>query len=220
MIVSHKHRFVFIHIEKCAGTSVTNALLPCLGSEDLVLGVTPEGERLHESNWRAGKLHKHSPAWFAREALGPEIWETYFKFSFIRSPWDLLVSSYHWALETTWVDPRGTIEKIRALPDFNAYLLSPYCRKANCFDYVSDRAHRHIIIDFIGRQERLAADFGEVCKRIGLPPSDLLLINPSSHAPYTDCYTPETRQRVEDWFRRDIAAFGYRWPDPASSPGN
>jgi hypothetical protein len=45
MIVSHTHKFIFVHINKCAGTSVTKALLPYLGENDLVLGFTNESVR-------------------------------------------------------------------------------------------------------------------------------------------------------------------------------
>jgi len=35
-------------------------------------------------------------------------------------------------------------------------------------DYVVD-IHRNLIVDFIGRYERLESDFGEACNRIGVP---------------------------------------------------
>jgi hypothetical protein len=50
MIISHKYRFIFIHIRKCAGTSVTRALVSLLGKEDIVIGCTAEGEKLEREN--------------------------------------------------------------------------------------------------------------------------------------------------------------------------
>ena len=44
MIISHKHKFIFIHINKCGGSSVTRALMPYLGPNDLVLGGVKEAD--------------------------------------------------------------------------------------------------------------------------------------------------------------------------------
>lgn len=38
MIISHKHKFVFIHCRKVAGSSMKVALAPVLGEDDLVVG--------------------------------------------------------------------------------------------------------------------------------------------------------------------------------------
>ena len=62
MIISHKYRFIFIHIRKCAGTSITRAMAPLLGEQDLVIGCTTEGERLEKENLKNGGLTKHSTA--------------------------------------------------------------------------------------------------------------------------------------------------------------
>ncbi|MDX1625008.1 MAG: sulfotransferase family 2 domain-containing protein [Wenzhouxiangellaceae bacterium] len=47
MIISHRHRFVFQHCRKAAGSSIAAALAPHLGPDDLHLGTWPEA-------WRAG----------------------------------------------------------------------------------------------------------------------------------------------------------------------
>ena len=41
----HKH-FIFIHLEKCGGTSVENALAPYLLWDDIIMGSTHFGEQL------------------------------------------------------------------------------------------------------------------------------------------------------------------------------
>ena len=38
MIISHTHRLIFVHIQKTAGTSVTVALDPFMGWNDIILG--------------------------------------------------------------------------------------------------------------------------------------------------------------------------------------
>lgn len=42
MIVSHKHKFIFIHCRKVAGSSIKRALWPHLGSQDVIIGSLQE----------------------------------------------------------------------------------------------------------------------------------------------------------------------------------
>jgi len=49
-----------------------------------------------------------------------------------------------------------------------------------------------------------------VCRRIGIT-AKLERENTTSHRPYREYYTNETRAIVERHFSRDIARFGYRF---------
>lgn len=208
MIISHKHKFIFIHIHKCAGSSMTYALVPELGEDDLVLGVTEEGRRLDKIGQETKGLHKHSKAKEIKEFLEPEIWNNYFKFSFVRNPWDRLVSYYHWWLKTNWDNERGTAQKIKALDNFEEYLFSPYRSKNPCNDYLVDDEGNNLV-DFVGKQERIYRDFAYVCGRIGLPNLNLPRRNQSQHKEYFKYYTPETINLVAEWFKADIENFKY-----------
>ncbi len=210
MIVSHKYKFIFIHIDKCAGTSITLAMAPHLGEEDLVLGCTKEGEKRSVEGRKAKSLWKHATAQRAKTVLGDEIWNSYFKFTFVRNPWDMVVSTYHWWLKTSWNDAMGRSKKIRAMKDFKEYVLSPYVREKNCLDYISDE-NGDIIVDFMGRHEKLEVDFSYICGRVGLPNIELLHENKSKHKSYNDYYDQDSRRRVRELFNRDIEYFHYRF---------
>ena len=218
MIISHKHRFIFIHIPKCAGSSITKALAPVLGKQDLILGVTPEGEKLHEENLKKGGLTKHSSASVIRQQIGPEIWNSYFKFSFVRNPWDLLVSRYHWSLKTQWDDEFGTIKKIREFEDFEEYLYSPLVRKLNCVDFVSDE-NGEIMVDYAGKSELINWEFRRICERAGIPVYLPRRDNRSNHEAYFNYYNPITRDLVGEWYSRDIRKFDYGFHNKIRYPG-
>ncbi len=217
MIISHKHKFIFIHIPKCAGTSITYALAPYLGEEDFVFGCTPEGEKLNKEGLRSGGLWKHSTAMEVREMLGRRAWNSYYKFAFVRNPWDLLVSTYHWWLTTPWDDEKGTGKKIRALQDYEDYLLSSYRRTKNCLDLISDQ-DGNLLVDFVGKQEQIHRDFDNVCGKIGIPNIELPFENRSSHQKYTTYYNPLTMELMGQWFQRDISTFGYSFDEDEESP--
>jgi hypothetical protein len=70
-------KYVFIHIPKCAGSSIHRALGVLHAQRSLPVGKP--------------KYHKHAKAATVREVLGPA-WNECFKFAFIRNPWDLMVS--------------------------------------------------------------------------------------------------------------------------------
>jgi Sulfotransferase family len=208
MIVSHQYKFIFIHINKCAGSSMTYAIAPHLGEEDIVLGVTPEGEKLSREWKKKNGLHKHATAAQVKEVLGDEIWNSYFKFSFVRNPWDMLVSTYHWWLETSWDDEKGTSQKIKDLKNFEEYVLSPYCRKRGCFEFLTDR-EGNVLVDFVGKQEYLEQDFAYICGKVGLPNIDLPHRNASQHMSYMEYYDQELRKVVRRRFVKDVKTFNY-----------
>ncbi len=212
MIISHKYKFIFIHIHKCAGTSITHALAPYLGEDDIILGCTDEGEKLSELGRKSGGLHKHSSASDGKDIFDNDIWKSYFKFTFVRNPWDILVSTYHWWLITPWIGEYKPADKIKALNDFEEYILSPHCRKRTCLDFITNNSGE-LLIDFIGRHEQISPDFTTICRQLGLPDIPLQQLNMSRHGQYQNYYNPLTRELVGQWFQDDIETFSYAFND-------
>ena len=107
MIVSHRHRLIFLKTRKTAGTSVEIALSRICGPEDTITRLTDEDEELRASLGGLGpqnfespplpeKAFNHMPARGVRLVVGPQTWRDYFRFAIERNPWDLVVSQYYW----------------------------------------------------------------------------------------------------------------------------
>jgi hypothetical protein len=126
MIISHKHKFIFLKPYKVAGSSFEFALSSILGTRDLVTYLSKDEEKkrwielgVKERNNRKAlaelmkhfsfqnkrdlkslrwpKLfHPHAPAEDVKSFLGNTLWEQYTKVSLIRNPWDYLLSAYYW----------------------------------------------------------------------------------------------------------------------------
>jgi Sulfotransferase family len=95
MIISHKHKFIFVHVPKTGGTSITFSLINHLGPKDVVMGCLPPFEKLSWESKKNGGLHKHSKAFEINNSMGKSF-DDYYSFAFIRNPYDLIVSQYYW----------------------------------------------------------------------------------------------------------------------------
>lgn len=200
---SSRLNYVFIHIPKCAGTSIHVALKTIHDRLSL-----PLDER---------KYHKHSKASDVRKTLG-SAWDKCFTFSFVRNPWDLMVSSYHW-----WLNVASQFSplvehatKVKALPDFAAFIRSPYGSDMineqpghDLLDWIS--ADDKIIVDLVGRYETLDDDWGRVCEALKVEPVALTRENRVDREDYRSFYNDETRQLVAKRFARSIQRFDYEF---------
>lgn len=206
-MINHRHKFIFVHINKCAGQSVRRAL--------------PRGTRGHNTIQHYLELVRQK----RRDPL------EYFKFTIVRNPWDKVVSFYHYHQGRDW----GLFPWTRDdEPDFNTFIQrlfvendgalaldvfrgrsgqsTHHLRLRNSLDWVSDE-EGHVLVDFIGRVENLQRDFDEICDRIGIKRRQLPHANRSSHKPYHEYYNEESRDVVAERFQRDIDFFDYRFGD-------
>jgi hypothetical protein len=208
MVFSIQPPFLFVHIDKAAGSSIAVALQPL-------------DQRRKKSLWRRrlswlGGLNRlglyrslefsaHAHASEAKRCLPPAVYDGLFKFAFVRNPWDRLVSRYAYLLKNTG-HPRH--EFVRRMKDFDEYVAWEF-RRGKFFQYTYvTGGDGKLIVDFIGHYERLPEDFAKVCARLGMT-VELPRYNASSHRDYRTYYTPATRDLVGNYFQRDIELFGY-----------
>lgn len=94
MIISNSKQYIFVHIHKCAGTSVTKALAEHLTWNDLQLGTTEIGDALNDPYEKQFGLCKHSTGRAIRQVVGNALWDAYFTFAVVRNPFSRLLSLY------------------------------------------------------------------------------------------------------------------------------
>jgi hypothetical protein len=224
MLLSVKHRFLFVHIAKTGGTSVRAALQAQRWRDPWYWPMFLCSRLSHLSGHRiATKLPRHAKVVAAKELLPKEFFDQLFKFAFVRNPWDLQVSSFHHIR-------RERPQYLSGHEDFAAFLRwkldpeRPYQYHIDTSiesqtDYLIDLSGR-VVVDFIGRYERLGEDFAEACRRIGLPAPALPHQRQARdrQKDYRGYYTDETAELIARHFARDIEILGYGF-DPGTDSG-
>lgn len=204
MLISRSHNFLFIHVPKAAGSSVRESLAPYRPRPiaRLLSGLLPGAGRCFYRSYPP-----HLSAAEVKQLLPPRVFEGAFKFAFVRNPWDRHVSLYHY-LQTAEHHPRHQV--VRELADFSEFVHwweRHATRKRTQLSLLTDD-RGEILVDLVGRFERLDDDFATICDRVGVVAS-LPRVNASRRGDYRDYYDATTRRIVGDFFAPDIERFGY-----------
>lgn len=209
MLLSYSHQFLFVHVPRTAGVSVTASLTPYAHRpEENGFNRTLDRFGLHTNlyfgphTWRWFRIH-HS-AEVIRRHLPLDLYNRLFKFAFVRNPWDRAVSFYHHCLE----QPRHHRHKIVKKMSFEEFLTWRVKRRPllQC-DTVADR-RGELLVDYLGRFETIAEDFNEICRRVGIEVR-LQKLNRSQHRDYRSYFNDKTAEMAAEYWRRDIDRFGY-----------
>lgn len=188
----NRHRCIFIHVPKAAGSSVALTLF--------------------------GEASRHVP-YFVYEQANPRKFRAFFKFAFVRNPWDRVVSTYFFLKKggMNELDRQWAAENLNHFSDFNDFVLR-WLDESRAWSWVHFIPQHYFLcdkdlnlkMDFVGRMENMDADFQFVAKQLGCT-RRLEAVNRGSHAHYSEYYTPETIDAVARVYRQDIKLFGYQF---------
>jgi hypothetical protein len=194
---------LFVHIPKVAGNSIKQAL--GIGWED------------------------HKDLTKFRDELGEEVLAAAYKFSFVRNPWDRILSEYNFQRKKSqrkdtvrlWLNKADGSERSFAEWVEHALEHPGEHESREWGGKPSEHVHRmspqvewlsidgEIGVDFVGRLEDLQSGFDEVCKGLGVERKKLKRKNRKLHWHYSRYYDAATRERVGDYYAGDITEFGY-----------
>lgn len=146
--------------------------------------------------------------------------ENFYVFSFVRNPWDRVVSSFFYLNKggiRTGEDKRDREKYIHKYNgDFGAFVRDAFLTN-EIFQQIHFRPQYEwitnengdLLTDFIGRHENLQRDFDFLCDTIGFPKKPLGHTNTSKHDNYKKYYTSETSEIIRKAYKKDIELFGY-----------
>ena len=146
-------------------------------------------------------------------------WDSYFKFTFVRNPFDRLVSAYYDKVVNKHDIPFYDKFRNLSFKEFVLKLREVDLEKTN--DVGMMCTDKHIVPQvsiiptgcecFVAKFENLQEDFNTICDKIGIPHQKLPHKNKTKHKHYTEYYDDETKQIVAEIYAKDIEQFGYEF---------
>ena len=207
MIISHQHRFIFAAVPKTGTHSVRQALREHMSAEDIEqVGLFVNKRFPYEQ--LAAIRHGHLSLEQVRPYVGEQIFAGYFKFAFVRNPFDRFVS--YCAFMTRDRDifqraPQAVMHHFLFVePPEKHILFQPQ-------HTVLTGEDGGLLADMVGRVEDMQASYDAICARIGIPSRPLEQVNGSKRGDYRQYYDESLKAGVAQRYARDLELFGYEF---------
>lgn len=206
MIVSHQHRFIFVAVPKTGTHSVRQALREQLGDEDVEqVGLFVDKRFPWED--LAAIRHGHLSLRQVRPYLGEDAFSSYFKFAFVRNPFDRFVSYCAFMLrggDLFQQRPRDVMRRfLFSDPPEHHILFKPQASLLVGADGET------LLTDSVGRVEDMQGSFDAICARLGIRSRPLDRVNGSRHGDYRQYYDQALIDGVAARYAQDLEFFGY-----------
>ena len=194
--------FIFIHIYKCGGMSLRTLIqdnIPCF--------------ELNQSHCTALEIKQQLNSF----GIG-HIWDSSYKFSFVRNPFDWVVSLY----EFIWNEPtHENYEDVRHLnfEQFCQWNIDSIINGKNnsngkfhkLTDFLYD-VEGNLLVDAVGKIETFDKDVKNIFNNINIPFYKIPKINQSNRTPdYRAYYNDNSRYLIETFFAEDLKNFNYKF---------
>ena len=214
--ISHRYKYIYFGIPKCASTSIRNSL--------------PDKENIRTDE----RL---------KTMLTDEVYNEYFKFTFVRNPWDRMVSNYSMFVKKKQrsrdYTPRLQIEELFQKPR-RSISFAEFIHKAQsvknhhwsqCCEWLPRDSDGCLDIDFIGRVENFDDDFQKLLtllkidinkyrsemaallrkKRKASINKEIVHFNKTNHKDYKLYYSNKEKQIIAKLFADDIKIFQFKF---------
>lgn len=206
MIISAAHKFIFVAIPKTGTHSVRRALREHMGPSDLEqVGLFVQ--KRFPIPALAQLQHGHLSLQQIRPYLRPEEWRSFFKFAFVRNPYDRFISYCAFMTREKGDfenDPKGVMRHIIANPPAGHILFQPQ------HSFITGEDGQ-MLADQVGRVEKMQESYDEIASRIGIPTAQLDRVNSSRRRDYREYYDPPLIEAVTRLYARDLELFGYEF---------
>ncbi len=205
---NEKLKHLFIHIPKSGGTSMC------------------------DHDWNRGSGHRNLASYYRED---PTILTDYYKWCFVRNPWDRVVSAHvrctgriqpidpKWNDFGTWLRAWYKYKSVIKNRDTLDWGSLPYIAKTEMPEFRGSmkvhffpqspllKVDGKIEMDFIGRFEFIDRDWDRICDKLGVKGNLRKMNTRKNPIPYQEYYNDETKEIVRDLYEEDIVEFGYEF---------
>jgi hypothetical protein len=207
MIISHKHRYIFVAIPKTGTHAVRQALRAHLGEDDLEQVGLFVDKRFPFPEF-ADIRHGHISTRQIRPVLGDAVFDGYTKFAVVRNPFDRFVSYCAFMSRDTTVFETHPLDYMKWVVREQKPVAHLLYQPQHAM--VTD-AQGRLELDIVGRTETMQASYDAICARLGIPTTALERVNASRHRPWQEYYDRELVGLVSQLYARDLELFDYRF---------
>jgi len=217
--ISCSKRFILVHIPRTGVSSIIAAL------DDALFVRAPKtipNRLASKAFWflprPIDRIHfrGHETARNIQRLLPSEVFQGYRKISFVRNPFSWLVSLYEIVLQSPG---HRHFRIVSRMPNFAAYVDWEIRRNKRLLHaYLTDR-HGRLLVDEIGRFERLAVDADRMFRALDVDIAPLPLVGRFTRRDYREFYDDATRAKVAAHWARDLELFGYDFDGPRHQSG-
>lgn len=211
MPISDKFQCIFVHVPKTGGTSIESALGLHFSweieNQEALYGLI-QSEELLKYGFLSGFL-QHLTLPQIRRLKSDSRYDAYYSFSFVRNPWDRMVSVF------SKPDPHMVQQAARSGINLRGNRFEQFLDKTRDIEHIHLQPQSgfifdddELLVDFVGRFEQLETDFRKVCEQIGVQKC-LAHKNISKHDHYRAYYNEKTKKIVAGRYERDIDLFHY-----------
>lgn len=206
-------KFIFVHIPKCAGTTIERFFGKDYDGYNTKTDYTKYIELKHEI-----AHSKHYRLSDYEKIIGDEL-NDYFKFTFIRNPYDLVVSKFIYIKTKNKTQMIINGEDITEQMTFDQYVDFIHRNKdreripksvvvSNYDEWIITDNYK---LDFIGKVENFNNDFKIICDKIGVKYKKLNKMNTTIRTEYRDYYNQDTKNKITELFKDDLEKYNYKF---------
>lgn len=222
MLIAPDYGFIFIHIPKTAGTSISATLEPLAGYRAPSLWIKLRRRLPGPLPPRSDYFSAHAKARDVRDRIGAAVFDGFHSFCFVRNPYAHAFSHYG---HLRRFRHERIARQVRAM-DFATYLawrengarhrhwhhVERVVFMGDQSAFVTDSGGR-VLVSQICHFERLSADMSDISSRLGLPTFDLphkldsgRVLGPEDRA----AFTPDAIATINRLYAADFDRFGYQ----------
>ena len=212
MIVSKKHRFLFIHNPKCAGQSVRQTLQPYHDSEITYWD--------HEFSPLLARVVDKAHLWAKDIELFEELdLNRFFVFGFVRNPYARFVSAFK---QFILMNPEFNSMELN---EFTDEFINPLSIRYDwnlihfCPQHLFFWRGNKMVADYIGTLENFSENLIFISSFLGLDISEQRINASGSTEDSVSRMSPETIKMVNSLYERDFLLFNYPMSKPIDEVG-
>jgi len=213
-LISHKYKFIFFHVPKAAGSSIIRSYKKHLGPDVII----------NDQNKRIKKWLKRNSNVLWPNHTSPRImkkyldYETrflpYYKFAFVRHPYDRIISLYHYTIQKEEAIYKSNNVKIPEFTrnileagSFENWILSKNIGTSQ-YNFLSS-ANGKLLVDFVGHTENITEDLNLINNKLNLGKITIENVNKSDHQSAKKYITPILERIIYENYADDFKHFNY-----------